>query len=486
MEPANVLLILSDEHSRKVLGCYGNETVLTPNLDALAAGGTRFRSAYCASPICVPSRASMATGRYAHTLGCWDNGAPYTGRQSRSWGHRLTETGVPITTVGKLHFGSRNDDTGFPDQRLPVHVTAGVHQGLLRSRMPPKLSSRRHVEQAGHGESEYVSFDRKITETATRWLANEADQGDSPWVLVASYLSPHFPLIAPKPYFELYPPASVPLPVAHDASNWPDHPAIALQRRLKGLDDELSDDVLRRAIAAYYGLVTFLDDQIGQLLDALTAAGLRESTRIIYASDHGEMLGDHGLWWKSSMYEGAVGVPLIMSGPGIPTSHVVDTAVSLLDLYPTIVTAVGTQSEPADIDLPGRPLFDLMTQEEPGRTVMSEYHDTYSQDAAYMVRTDRYKYMHHVGAPPQLFDLVADPDEQVDLAAVAAAAPAVAAGERALRQIVDPEDADARAKSDQQRRLALAGGEEAVVQSTKFSFTPVPEGTADPAPRAES
>lgn len=476
-EPTNVLLVVSDEHSRRVLGCYGNNTVHTPHLDRLAADGARFRNAYCASPICVPSRASLATGRYPHTLGCWDNGAPYTGREARSWGHRLTGEGIHVTTIGKLHFRSAEDDTGFPDQRLPVHVTPGVHQGLLRGRMPPKLSSRRLVEQAGPGESDYVRYDRKVTDTARSWLEDEAGQDNVPWVLVVSYVSPHFPLIAPERYFNLYPPASVPLPVAHEPGSWPTHPAVALQRHLQGFDEELPEAVLRRAIAAYYGLVTFLDDQVGILLDALTTAGLEGSTRIIYLSDHGEMLGDHGLWWKSSMYEGAVGVPLLMSGRDIPATAVLHTPVSLLDLYPTLLAALGVAPDGDDNDLPGRSLFDFMNREEPARTIMSEYHDTYSRDAAFMLRTGPHKYVRHIGSPPQLFDLIADPDERLDLADRPEAAPVLASAEASLREIADPEEVNARAKADQQRRLELAGGEETVLRSARFAFTPIPDDT---------
>jgi len=132
--PANLLFICSDEHQRAITGCYGNRTVRTPTLDGLAARGTRFTNAYCNAPLCVPSRASFATGRYGHAVHSWCNGSGYTGEYAQSWGHRLTEQGFPVTTIGKLHYRRAEDPTGFPDQRIPMHLQGGTGdiRGLLR------------------------------------------------------------------------------------------------------------------------------------------------------------------------------------------------------------------------------------------------------------------------------------------------------------------------------------------------------------------
>lgn len=484
----NVLCLVSDQHTRRILGAYGNIAVDTPNLDALAANGTLFTRAYCASPICVPSRAGMATGRPVHQLGNWDNAHPYTGREAASWGHRLVSQGYPVTTIGKLHYSSANDPTGFPDQRLPMHVTEGGGvRGLLRGEMPPAKSSREHVLNAGPGESEYTGYDRAIAAEAVRWLHDEAAQHKEPWVLFVSFVSPHFPLLVPEPYWQRYADRELPMPVAYRREQWSRHPAVVAQRRMQSHDEEFDSDTIRSALAAYYGLVTFLDDHIGRVLQALRESGLSRSTRVIYTSDHGELLGEHGLWWKSSMYEGSVGVPLIVSGPGVPTGHRCRTPVSLLDLFPTIVQGTGAHLTREDADLPGRSLWELANEpDDESRFVFSEYHATYSTTGTYMTisHRGRYKYVHHVGMPPQLFDLADDPHELHDLAAHPDHDEVVRSCEAQLRTLVDPERIDLRARTDQRQRLEELGGPE-VARAVDFSHTPVTESARRSRLRAE-
>jgi len=478
VRPSNVLFILSDEHTRRVLGCYGNSAVRTPHLDALAARGTRFASAYCQTPICVPSRASLATGRYAHAIDSWDNGSPYVGPEAPSFGHRLTAQGHRVTTIGKLHYRRVEDLSGFPDQRLPMHVLEGVGDlyGLLRGDMPPRPRSRRYVLEAGAGESEYVRYDRAIADLAARWLREEAGAGGRPWVLVVGFVTPHFPLLVPDPYFSLYPPDDLPLPVQGAEPDWPQHPALTLRRRQMALDTPVGEPALRRALAAYYGLVTFLDEQVGRVLAALAEAGLAGDTRVIYSSDHGEMLGEHGLWWKSTMYEGAAAVPLILAGPGVPAGRVVGTNAMLVDVFPTVLEAVGAEPAAEDAALPGESLLALAGGADRERAAFSEYHAIYSPAGVFMLRSARFKYVHHVGLPPQLFDLAADPDETRDLGADPAHADTHGRLERALRALVDPEAVDGRARAHQRRRLEAAGGAAGVLaRGDRVPYTPAPD-----------
>lgn len=481
MQPENLVFITSDEHNPHVVGCYGNPVVRTPNIDALAARGTRFENAYCNVPICVPSRASFATGRYAHELGSWDNAAPYVGEEAPSWGHRLVSQGHKVTTIGKLHYRRVGDPTGFPDQRLPMHVLDGVGDlyGLLRAEMPvpnPSKSSRTLVLEAGTGESSYTRYDQAIARESARWLQQEAQGQDKPWALFVSFVTPHFPLVVPEEYFNLYPPETLPLPVQHDPQEWPHHPAIDLHRKLAGLEEPLEEEVLLNALAAYYGLVSFLDDQIGVVLRALEEAGLSENTRIIYTSDHGDMAGEHGLWFKSSMYEGSVSVPMILAGPNVPEGKIVSTNVSLVDCFPTIVEAVGAELAPEDADLPGDSMWRLAQEQDRARTVFSEYHAVYSPGGEYMLRDERYKFVYYVDSPPLLFDLEEDPDELRNLAENPGYADVLASCERKLRSIVDPDDVDRRAKEDQRRLIDGAGGAEAIVSSgNKIPYTPAPE-----------
>jgi choline-sulfatase len=189
------------------------------------------------------------------------------------------------------------------------------------------------------------------------------------------------------------------------------------------------------------------------------------------------MLGDHGLWWKSVLYEGAAGIPLVLAGPDVPREKVVGTPVSLVDVFPTIVQATGASSAPEDADLPGRSLLDVAHEpDDPKRVVFAEYHASHSSTASYLLRRGRYKYVSYVGYPPELFDLEADPDEARNLAADPAYASLVEDFERTLRAIIDPEAIDAAAKADQRRRIDAAGGLQAVLAGgAKFNHTPAPK-----------
>lgn len=471
---------MSDEHNSHVAGCYGNSVASTPNIDALAARGARFENAYCNVPICVPSRASFATGRYAYQIGAWDNAKPYVGEEAPSWGHRLISQGHNVTTIGKLHYRRVGDPSGFPDQRLPMHVLEGAGDlyGTLRAKMPvpvPSQSSRHTILTAGAGESEYVRYDRAIARASARWLKEEASAHDEPWALFVSFTTPHFPLHAPTEYFNMYPLESLPLPIQHAPEEWPRHPAIELHRKQAKLDEPFDEETFRNALAAYYGLVSFVDDQIGMVLRALDEAGLRGNTRVIYTSDHGDNIGEHGLWKKSTMYEGAVGVPMILAGPDVPEGKLVNTNVSLVDCFPSIVEAVGAEFAPEDADLPGESLWRIACESDQARTVFAEYHAIYSDFGTFMLRDERYKYVYYVGYPPQLFDLQNDPEELRDLASDPGYTQMLVHYERQLRSVVDPEQIDRQAREDQQRRIEAAGGVEAVIaEGNKIPYTPAP------------
>jgi choline-sulfatase len=249
-----------------------------------------------------------------------------------------------------------------------------------------------------------------------------------------------------------------------------------MKREHGSLAEPFDEATLRRAMAAYYGMVSFLDDNVGRVLRALEGAGLRDSTRVIYTADHGDMLGAHGLWWKECLYEESVGVPVLAAGPDIPEGNVSRTPVNAIDCFPAIVEAVGATLAPQDADLPGESLFGIARQPDRERTIFSEYHASMSPSGIFMIRDGRYKYIHYVGLPPMLFDHVNDPDERCDLASDPAHADALAAGEAMLRTICNPEEVDRRAKADQQARIDAAGGTEAVLAGGLLvKYTPAPD-----------
>jgi choline-sulfatase len=477
MEAKNLLFILSDEHQRDVTGCYGNAAVKTPHMDRLAARGTRFSNAYTPCPICVPARASLATGRWVHQVRAWDNAAPYHG-EIPSWHHRLRDGGHEVTSIGKLHFRSTDDDNGFSEEILPLHVLDGKGDliGALREPPPRRGSMPAFAASAGPGDSSYNRYDLDVTEAACRWLSEVSTRaGDKPWVLFVSLVRPHFPLTAPPEFFALYDPHTMPLPRLYDEAGRPRHPAVKALRVIMDYDDYFKDlDAVRLAIASYYALVSFLDDNVGRILAALDAAGLTDSTRVIYTSDHGENLGSRGLWGKSVMYEESAAVPFIAAGPGIEAGGVVDTPISLVDCYRSILDAVGCPPAPEDAALPSQSIWSIASGARPDRDVLSEYHAAASVTGTFMIRHERWKYIHHVGFRPELFDLEADPGETEDLAERPGMEHVLAACEARLRAICDPDRVNQQAFEDQRRLIAAHGGREAVIGRGDYSYTPAP------------
>jgi choline-sulfatase len=477
MTPANLLFILSDEHNPRVLGCTGYPMIRTPNLDRLAAKGVRYSNSYCNSPICVPSRASLATGRYVHRIRFWDNAIPYDGSVP-SWHHRLREAGHEVTSIGKLHFRSAEDDNGFSQEIMPLHVVDGTGDplGWLRDPLPVRKAALRLANDAGRGNSTYQDYDDKITAAAIDWLKTRASEpAGKPWVLFVSLVCPHFPLIARPQWYDLYPEAEMPLPALYDpAERAPDHPYIAALRECQIYDQAFDAVKLRRALAAYFGLVSFVDDNVGKLIDALAATGLADHTRVLYSSDHGDNLGTRRLWGKSTMYEEAAGVPLILAGPEVPEGLICHEPAALVDCFPTIVECVGASPHPDDRDLPGASLFGLAHGTMLQRTILSEYHAAGAVTGAFMIRKGPFKYVYYVGMTPQLFDLGADPQETRDLAQEPGYRGLIADCETALRCVVDPEAADALAKADQRAHIDAMGGRDAIIARGSFGYSPTP------------
>ena len=481
MKPQNLLVIMSDEHNPKMLGCAGHPMVRTPNLDRLAARGTRFSTAYTNCPICVPARASFATARYVHQIGYWDNSIAYDGRVE-GWGHRLQAAGIRADSIGKLHYRKQSDPTGFDEQHIPMHIKDGVGMVHLSIRgqfpdytpPPPQGQGGGIVLSAGIGESEYTRYDRKIAALACDWL-HDATNRDTPWVLFVSFVTPHYPLMAPEEFFRHYAVDDMPVPKLGPGSGYAHHPWLdRLMSRQAG--SEVSPAQHRMALAAYLGLCTFMDAQVGRVLQVLDETELSQRTRIIYTSDHGENAGARGLWGKSVHYEESGGVPLILAGDGVPAGKVSATPTSLVDAYPSILEAVGLQLNEVETR-PGRSWFDLATAAaDPDRIAFSEYHAAQSPSGSFMIRKGRYKYIHYVGFAPELFDLNADPEELNDLAQDDAYADTVRTLERDLRAIVDPEAADRQANAAQKALVESRGGPEAVMRHlvTTKNYTPVP------------
>jgi choline-sulfatase len=236
-------------------------------------------------------------------------------------------------------------------------------------------------------------------------------------------------------------------------------------------DDYFDDDKRRKARAAYFGLCSFLDDNIGKVLSALEDSGQAGNTTILYTSDHGELLGNHGMWTKCVMFEEAAAIPMIASGPGIPAGNVCHTATSLVDCYPTIIENVGIKLSSDENSLPGVSLSRIANGEKPDRTLLSEYHDGGSITGMFMIRHQQWKYIHYPGYPPQLFDLANDLWESNDLGESDKHRGVLTECEKRLREIVDPDAANELAFSNQQKRIDELGGREAILAMEDYDHT---------------
>lgn len=474
----NVLFIMSDEHQQKASGCYGHPFVKTPTIDALAESGARFTNAYTNSPICVPARASFATGRDVHDIGYWDNAHAYEGRVE-GWGHAMQKAGMHCLSIGKLHYRSEEDPTGFSEQIVPLHIVGGegAVAGSIKNPLGPPITKSKLASEIGPGESGYTRYDHTIMENTCNWLRDEAPKhADQPWALFCSFVCPHFPLIAPQEFYDLYPHDLLETPKGA-ARDYQLHPWIEKFRQMQCHDDFFTEETRKIAIASYYAMCSYLDSNIRQVLETLYACGLRDNTLIVYTADHGENLGTRRLWGKSNMYEEAVAIPMILSGPGVPAGKVVNTPVTLTDGAATILETVGIDDVLASGN---RSLRDIANEpDDRNRVALSEYYANGADTACYMIRKGKYKYIHYVNYEPELFDQDADPEEECNLAADPGHAAVLADMLGELKARLDPDAVHAEAQAAQAALVEAAGGRDAVLKKGVFQGTPAPGDKAE-------
>jgi choline-sulfatase len=464
---------MSDEHQARAMGCAGHPIVQTPHLDALAARGTRFTNAYTPCPICVPARAAFAIGRYVHQTRLWDNAMPYSGAIP-GWGHALQAAGVPVESIGKLHYRAKEDPAGFDVEHIPMMVAGGtgmVWASIRREDERVPADGRMLGDYIGPGTSKYTEYDQDVTACTMDWLGNR-NADDGPWCLYVGLVAPHFPLVCPEAFYDLYPTKDLPEVKLHPSQGYHRHPWVERQNAHGDNEAKFRDaDERLRAMAAYYGLCSWLDHNVGQILAALDAAGLGAKTNVVYTSDHGDNLGARGLWGKSNLYQESVAIPMIAAGPDWQTATST-TTVSLLDRSAAVCAAFSTPLDSAKGIKPLRAI--AAADPDPERVIFSEYHAVGSVSGAFMVRQGRWKYHHYIGFPPELFDLATDPEELHDLAADPGHAKTLSRMEALLRSICDPNSTDAQAFADQDTMIAGYGGREAALKLGARGATPPP------------
>jgi choline-sulfatase len=418
-ERPNFLVIMSDEHGAKFSGTYGHPLVRTPNMDRLAAMGVTFENGYCNSPLCVPSRASFMTGQYVSRNRTYDNATPMRS-DAVTWPYLLRSAGYDAVLDGKMHLIGPDPLHGFARQLAhDPHAEELVHEHYLWAYGCPKSSEPwPAVFDAGPGSTPMIEADDEMERAALDYLSM-SDRHEQPWAICVGFIAPHFPFVVPEPYFSNYYPKNVDMPEIPDG-HLDDLPGAA--RRLGGMfgvDYRYSDDQVKRARAAYYGLVEWMDAKIGRLLDALDRHGLADNTVIVHTSDHGDALGEHGLWRKMSMYEASSHIPIQIAWPGrIPGGQRLAEIISNVDVTATISDMAGF--DPSSYAMDGHSLIPLMTTGDPEwRNLALVEHLAHGTDRALaMVRRGPWKLTYGHGDPPELelYDLDSDPGEFTNLA----------------------------------------------------------------------
>lgn len=412
--PPNLLIIMSDEHAPMFSSPYGHPLVQTPNLDRLAENGITFTNAYCNSPLCMPSRMSFMTGKYIHHIAAWDNATPLASDEI-TWAHLLRNAGYDVVLAGKQHFGGMDGLHGFRTQ-LARDLHAERQHALTdwENGTPPAKRPWQGLAQAGPGITEEIEVD-DLAETAALEYLREAAQKEQPWALNVSFIAPHFPLVVPQRFWELYPLDEIDMPTMPEGHLENQHPVYQRMRQMFGCVD-FPEELVRRGRAGYYGLITYLDEKIGRLLNALEENGQAENTVVIYTSDHGEMNGEHGMWRKSNFYEASARVPLQIRLPGHrQAGKRIDAVVSLVDVTATLVDLANA---PLLGQLDGDSLIPLIQGTAPDwkNFAFSEYLAHGVARPMAMLRQGRYKFNYSLGDAPELYDIVEDPGEFHNLA----------------------------------------------------------------------
>ncbi|WP_445262892.1 choline-sulfatase [Pseudokineococcus sp. 1T1Z-3] len=465
----NIVVVQADQMAAQALGAYGDEAARTPNIDALAETGAVFDRAYCSSPLCAPSRASMMTGLMPSQVGCHDNGDDFAAT-APTLAHRLRAVGYHTALVGRMHFVGPDQQHGF-EQRLttdvyPADLDMVPDWGRPLEQRLQWYHDADAVFAAGVSKaSVQQDFDdevlfRSLRHLADRVRADQAAEEPVPFLMVSSFIHPHDPYEPPREHWDRFADVEIPDPAHPEIPDPEQDPHTHRLRTMSGFDvREPSADDVRRARRAYYAAVSYVDDHVGRIVGRLHELGLAESTVVVVLSDHGDMLGEKGLWFKMSPYEQSARVPLIISGPGhlVPTGRFANP-VSLVDLLPTLVELAGAPQAPG----PGLSLLESVRREQAeqagpeDRDVVLEYlaEGTYHPQLT-LVRGP-YKYVLCPGDPDQLFDLATDPGELHNRAADPAYAETACRLRTALADRYDLEALEAGVLASQADRQLVA------------------------------
>lgn len=418
----NILLLMSDQMAAPALPLYGHPIVKAPHMCALAQGGVVFEAAYCNSPICAPSRFSMLSGQLPTAIEAFDNAAEFSA-STPTLMHYLAAAGYRTILAGKMHFIGPDQLHGF-QERLTTDIYPAdfswTPNWLAGPTDKPSGISMRNVVEAGVCvRSLQMDYDDEVEHFAVQRLYDLARETErAPFFMTVSFSHPHPPYTIDREHWDRY---------RHEDIDMPAVPPIPVEDRdvhsqwlhaSHGADQmPLAPEQVRNARHAYYGMIDYVDDKYGRIVAVLEECGLRDDTVVIVCSDHGEMLGERGMWYKQSFFEGSARVPLVVNAPRHFRPHRVKSVVSLVDLLPTLCEiAQATPAAWAD-PIAGSSFASLLDgAEDPGRRVICEYTDMGVIAPSRMLRRGRYKLIYTHGHPDQLYDLDADPRELRNIA----------------------------------------------------------------------
>lgn len=406
----NIVYILSDQHNYQVMSCSGHPIVETPNIDWLATNGVRFENCYCASPLCVPSRTSILSGKYPHKTQIFTNNQALKSDEA-TFVHSLGAANYETVLCGRMHFIGPDQRHGF-EKRLVGDLTE-VYPNDIGDQVLGELSGTTSqaieaLEKAGPGFSSIIEFDKAVCKEACDYIEERMDS--RPIFMTIGFYGPHCPFVCPDSLFDYYYDKLSEAYIDGKEKVESEHPAITKWKKERGIRT-VTEEQSKRIKAAYYGLVNLLDEYIGKIIEACDKRWGIENTVLVYSSDHGEMLGEKGMYWKSNGYEGAVKVPLIMMLPELEEKgSIINTPVSLLDLAPTFIELVGGPRLP---NLDGENLFKLNSN----RFVMSQYGGKGEKEYPIIIaRRREYKLISYYGyADEELYNVDNDPDEKMNL-----------------------------------------------------------------------
>ncbi len=466
MARPNILFLMADQLAAPALPFYGHRVVKTPALAELAARSVVFDAAYCNFPICAPSRYSMLTGRLPHAISAFDNACEMPS-ELPTMAHYLGAAGYRTILAGKMHFVGPDQLHGF-DERLTTDIYPSeflwVPDWSKGPANKPTGVGMGHVVDAGPClRNMQIDYDEEVEHVAVQKLYDLARQGgEQPFFLTVSFTHPHPPFVAPQEHWDAYEGVEIDLPSVPEIPYEQLDPHSQWLYLAHGQDRHaITRERLLRARRAYYAMASYVDEKIGRVLAALRRSGLERDTLVVFSGDHGEMMGERGMWFKQTFFEWSARVPLLVSGPGVAAPGRRAEVCSLVDLLPTFLDVAasgdgGVRVAPVE-PLDGRSLLPALRGEaaaDAGEAI-AEYSSEGVCAPSRMVRRGRYKYVFTLGLPPLLFDLEEDPKELRNLAGDPAHRDVEAGLHARLLQDWDPQDVDRRIRRSQARRLFL-------------------------------